>query len=174
MPKKNPVFLNINEAMSLVEKETQSTTNRGIVLVCGAILDRYLEKLLRLKFTQLAPDCSEGEKDLWLVKEPLPPLGSAAMRARMARMLGLIDKPTSDALGTLFSIRNDFAHLEAPPELNDSLVGKIQDALPEALRVERTANLYTIAYEQLREPSAYNSPLPTERAPLPSGRARIT
>ena len=124
-------FLAPEQAVALIYEETKTDTNRGVVLVCTAILDRYLEKLLRMKFASLAPDVTTEELDFFLIKQPLPPLGSAGLRAHMARILGLIDKDTCNALSTLVKIRNAFAHQEIPPVLDVPLVHTVYKNLPD-------------------------------------------
>jgi hypothetical protein len=125
-----PSFLNAAQAMQLVIAETGTHAERGLVLVCGAILDRYLEKLLRMKLADLAPNCTKEEIDFLLTKQPLPPLGSAGVRARMARMMGIVNKDTSKALSVFFNIRNDFAHEEVAPKLELTLIDRVYNALP--------------------------------------------
>src|SRR5262245_16842734 len=85
-------------------------SDRGAILIGTAYLDNDLEALLREKF------CKEAESrpdDLdWLLKNPIAPLKSFAVRIRVARALGLITEWERQALDELRELRNDFAHNE--------------------------------------------------------------
>jgi len=74
--KKNVVkpFLEPEVAVNLILRETDSHSDRGLVLLCGAVLDRALEKLIRMKFTDIS-QATEDELDFLLIKQPVPPLG---------------------------------------------------------------------------------------------------
>jgi hypothetical protein len=142
-------FLNPEEAFARVQVELKEHANRGVVMACTAIVDRYLEKLLRLKFSELAPDAKPREASFFLTRRPVPPLGAAAIRARMARLLGIIDKQTCDALLLLIQMRNDFAHQETPPALDLPLVNKIYNAIPTSVKAMLTNSPHPPGYDVL-------------------------
>ncbi len=113
----------------MILQETAANNDRGFVLLCGAVLDRALEKLIRMKFTDIS-QTTEEELDFLLIKQPVPPLGSAGIRIRVARVLGVIDETICEALSELNDIRNSFAHEEIAPTLNNDLIRPIYDNLP--------------------------------------------
>ncbi len=127
-------FLKPADALVLITREMKAHSKRGFVLVCGAVIDRALEKLIRTKFTALSK-ATDAELNALLTKRPLPPLGSASIRARIARVLGVIDKATCDALCKLFDLRNRFAHKEIAPSLTREEMQPIFDLLPKHHRV---------------------------------------
>jgi hypothetical protein len=97
--------------------EVYGHSERACVLLGAASVDRMLEALLRKHF-QRCSDSTKEEIDFFLSKRPMPPLGSFAVRAKIARVLGLIDARTKEAIERLAMIRNDFAHEEYPKPLN--------------------------------------------------------
>ncbi len=115
--------------MSLVMADTEGQGERALVLVCGAVIDRALEKLLRLKFTQLSGAPKE-DLDFFLIDQPVPVLGSAGIRVKMAKILGVIDRETCKALKPFFQIRNRFAHDEMPEPLREGEMQELFDAMP--------------------------------------------
>jgi DNA-binding MltR family transcriptional regulator len=115
--------------LALIAEQIADHEDRGFVLLCGAVLDRALEKLIRAKFAKLS-NGAQDSIDFLLSDQPVPPLGSAGVRARLACAMGLIDGGTENALAKFFHIRNEFAHTEVPPALDDALVNSIRDRLP--------------------------------------------
>ena len=87
--KEKPSFLDSETAAQIISNETENSENkRGLVLVCGAIIDRSLEKLLRMKFAEMAPSAAtEEELDFWFSRKPLPPFGSFGIRAQASTHL---------------------------------------------------------------------------------------
>ena len=124
----SPKYLSPADAWSLVEAQTH--LDRGLVMLCAAIFDRRLEILLRIKFQLLAPDATKGEVEFFLTKRPIPPLGSSGLRAKMLRLLGVIDKQTANLLDDFFSLRNAFAHKETPPALDECHIAEMCERLP--------------------------------------------
>jgi len=122
-------FLSRHNALGLVIDATARESDRGFVLICAAVLDRALEKLIRTKWSTLS-NATKKEMDYLFIQRPLPPLGSAQIRAKLARILGWIDKTVCQALCKLFDMRNDFAHKEIAPILDNTLIKPIFDILP--------------------------------------------
>src|SRR5262245_7154010 len=89
-----------DEEVNLILREVASESDRGCVLLCGALLDRGLEGLLRLNFRNCS-GAEDGDIDKVLTDLPAAPLLNFASRIRVAHLLGLIDKPTSTALRQL-------------------------------------------------------------------------
>ena len=135
-------FLQARDAFALVEAEADSPTKRGLVLVCGAVLDRALEELLRVRFLSLTSSRSTADKDsdFFLSNDPSPPLRSAKLRAKLAKLIGAIDQATYESLEKFFSIRNDFAHEQAPESLDSLALGDIYNSLPQWVRTHYSAN----------------------------------
>lgn len=97
--------------------EFQSTTSdRACVLISGSLIDLALEKLLRAKFLS-SSNVTESECDFLLIKKPIPPLGSAGIRVRLAFTLGLIDRDTMNAIAYVIEKRNEYAHKLKPKPL---------------------------------------------------------
>jgi DNA-binding MltR family transcriptional regulator len=107
---------------------TDTHNDRGYVMVCGAVLDRALEKLIRRKLVDLS-QATDEELHFLLTQRPQPPLGSAGIRARVARVLGVISKDVSTALSRMFDLRNRFAHDEIAPVLDHAMIKPIFDAV---------------------------------------------
>ena len=128
MAKKQPQPL-LPPHLSIAEliKATANESDRGFVLQCASFLERALEKLIRAGWSNLS-DATKEEMD-YLLTENFPPLGSAKIRARLARILGWIDKTTCRALCEMFEVRNHFAHWEIPPALGEELFAPIKDNL---------------------------------------------
>jgi len=138
-------FLSQETQLALIAERLSGQADRSFVLLCGAVLDRALEKLIRAKFETLSSGADESI-DFLLSDRPVPPLGGAAVRVRLARAMGLIDEDIENALGKLFQIRNDFAHLEIPPALDATLVESACGLLPE----ESKGYVALLANENLR------------------------
>jgi hypothetical protein len=125
------------ERLQKMMADNKPETDRGHVLRCGALLDRLLETLFRLKF-RACSKATDAESDFWLTKKPLPPLGSAWIKSKMASILGLVEKRTSKTLCDFFTIRNCFAHEMEPPALTNSLLCPLLKTLPESFRSQVT------------------------------------
>jgi hypothetical protein len=113
--------------------DIEEYTKRGFVLACGAVVDRSLEALLTAKFKE-TPDVGKKEIDWLLTESAISPLRSMGVRARIARVLGLIDKSSFNAIDDLIGIRNHFAHAEIPGELDNSLIAPVYANLPKEYR----------------------------------------
>ncbi|QDT46285.1 hypothetical protein Pan258_03030 [Symmachiella dynata] len=99
-----------------------NSEERSEVVLATAVIDDILERILRTKFKF---ESGAGDKEIDKIlcpKYPQATLVGLSSRCRMARMLGLIDEPTSNAIRALASIRNQFAHLKDPPELTEPLL----------------------------------------------------
>ncbi len=119
--------------MALVTVDTKGHSERASVLVCAAVLDRAVEKLLRLKFKQLS-EASDEDLDVLLTNRPLPPLGSAAIRVKVAAVMGVLSRDVCKALSIMFKIRNEFAHDEIPESLAYEKVEEIYNLIPSAIQ----------------------------------------
>jgi DNA-binding MltR family transcriptional regulator len=92
-------------------------SDRGCVLVGGAVLDEGLEQLLRAEM----PDDPKIVKDLVnpLFMHP-GPLATFWARSRIAFSLGYLSKETFDDLEVIRDIRNSFAHGYGPASLTET------------------------------------------------------
>jgi DNA-binding MltR family transcriptional regulator len=110
-------------ALKLVQKLAMES-DRGCVLVAAAAIDEDLANALRAYFLRKAEytldDVRKEIVDFLLEKEPLPPLGSFAIRIRMCCVLGLITPQLYKQLKALAALRNAFAHISEPIELTDT------------------------------------------------------
>jgi DNA-binding MltR family transcriptional regulator len=92
------------EILKEVEKEIENSSDRGIALICGSILDSQLrENLINflLKSDKLDKDLFKGNG----------PLATFDSKIKMSFYLGLISKHEMNNLIYLQRIRNKFAHL---------------------------------------------------------------
>src|SRR5688572_30663029 len=71
-------------------------SDRGCVICATAFIDDALATAIRLALKEMA-EPPKRILDALLTKQPLPPLGSFAIRTKMARALGLIDDHTMAA-----------------------------------------------------------------------------
>ncbi len=95
-------------------------SDRARVLIVASMIDNALEQLLRWKFTQTAGVTKEDCKFL-LANPPISPLGSFAVRARMAFVLGLISRKTLYGLTIIKDFRNRCAHEEISPTITEEI-----------------------------------------------------
>jgi DNA-binding MltR family transcriptional regulator len=114
-----------------ISEELTEYSKRGFVLACGSIVDRALERLLTAKF-KMTRGVEDGEIAYLLGtgKHFFGPLAHMGVRARIARVLGLIDKRVCQALRDFTDMRNHFAHNEMPAELDNSIIAPIYANLP--------------------------------------------
>jgi hypothetical protein len=110
-----------------------SGSDRACVLVSVALLDNALEMLLRHTFIATS-GATKKECDFLLTKRPIPPLGSAAIRAKLAFAIGSLPKEIEKPALSAIEIRNRFAHSIVTPELDDEIVGSLYDKIPTDLR----------------------------------------
>src|SRR4029077_10964602 len=96
--------------------EWAGDSDRAAIMVFQAGLDRHLERLLRRHFHAVSGG-GRSPIDELLTRQPFPPLGSFQVRAKMAKLLGLIDPTSCAALCNLAALRNKYAHKEIPPKL---------------------------------------------------------
>lgn len=104
-------------------------SDRGCVICAAALIDDALEGTIRRFLKKLSsvsnavPDkvlnrqpqpASDALLDSLLTRRPQPPLGSFAVRTKMARALGLLDDRIVKALDGMRTMRNDAAHLALP------------------------------------------------------------
>lgn len=95
----HPLRLYLHEA----NKENQSGTDRGVVLVWASIIDEILQKILDA-FTADVPDKVNS------LFGNQAPFGTFSNRAKTALALGLITEDEADSINLVRKIRNDFAH----------------------------------------------------------------
>jgi hypothetical protein len=98
-----------------------------------------LEELLRIKFMFLS-GASKAEVDKVLRFDEPGCLSSFTARARMARLLGILEKPVSDAIIMLARLRNDYAHRDKVPVVTEKLLEPVKKALGD----QRARNLYDL------------------------------
>jgi hypothetical protein len=106
-----------------------SESDRGCVLCAAAIIDDALEGVIRQRLVALSNPSNEvldkvlrrepqpvskAVLDFLLTSRPQPPIGSFAVRTKLARALGLIDDNIMKALDGIRTMRNDAAHLAKP------------------------------------------------------------
>jgi DNA-binding MltR family transcriptional regulator len=122
-----------------------TSSDRACVLVSVSLIDTALEALLRAKFVA-SSKATNGECDFLLVKRPVPPLGSAGIRSRLAFALGLIDRDTLNAISYAIEKRNEYAHQLKPSALTAEIVKKLRGLFSEDHR-KRLAELEATALE---------------------------
>src|SRR5438874_740610 len=83
---KYPELVRLSDFSDIVYRES----DRGCVICATAFIDDALEMSIRRHLRELS-NASDGLLDKLLKNQPLPPLGSFAVRSRMARALGIID-----------------------------------------------------------------------------------
>jgi DNA-binding MltR family transcriptional regulator len=106
-----------------------SESDRGCVICASAIIDDALEAMIRQLLKRISnpsthlvnavlktpPEpASDSLLDSLLTRRPMPPLGSFAVRIKMARALGLIHDSLMNALDAMREMRNDASHLANP------------------------------------------------------------
>lgn len=120
------------EELDAIWREVITESDRGCVLLAGAMLDRGLERLLRLKFHQLSSASDSDIDKVLSFKEAKACLVGFTARARLAYLMGLINKPTCTALIRFAKVRNAFAHQDTAPPLEVETIRPVSDALPAA------------------------------------------
>ncbi|PEM30905.1 MltR family transcriptional regulator [Bacillus wiedmannii] len=85
------------------EKELENSSDRGIALICGSIIDQLLNELLKSFFIK----SDTVEKDLFKGNGVLATFDS---KIKMSYYLGLISKKEKTNITYLQRIRNKFAH----------------------------------------------------------------
>jgi hypothetical protein len=88
-------------------------SERGAVLVGTAFIEEGLEHVLRAAFSSLCETIDEEYlNNLMLTssRNPNPPLGSFAVRTKIAYAIGLIDQKFRQGLDELRLLRNSLAH----------------------------------------------------------------
>lgn len=89
-------------------------SDRGAVLVAAAFVEEALEHLLRQVLTVKSPNASNDRLPRQLDKLLSPgmeaPLGSFSARTSACFVLGIVDDSYFNALESLRTLRNDFAH----------------------------------------------------------------
>lgn len=114
---------------------------RAEILVRHTNVDEVLRNLLTRVFKRESTDTEIKE----LFDEQRGILSSFAQKARIAYVLGLIDKATLKDLKALATIRNRFAHLVSP----DFTDKKLADACKNLARDEKvTADNYLSIYRE--------------------------
>ena len=118
------------DELEAVFGELHDETDRGRVLLSAAMLDRGLERLLRLRFKGLS-HATDKEIDKVLVDLPSACLMGFAARARVAYLIGALDLETCDSLREIAKVRNAYAHKDSPPPLTMYTFDAALNALPE-------------------------------------------
>lgn len=111
----------------------ESSSDRVAAIVAVASIDRVLEMLLRHFFIATSR-ATQDECDFLLTKPPLPPLGAAGVRVRVAKCLGLIDKEEANALSFAIDWRNHFAHEAITSPITQEVAQGLMDRLPSEAR----------------------------------------
>lgn len=91
------------QALQEFEKELENSSDRGLVLVSGSIIDELLGELLKAFLIE----SKSVEKDLFKVNAVL---GNFEARMQMSYYLGLISKNEKSNITYLQRVRNKFAH----------------------------------------------------------------
>lgn len=96
-----------------------ATQEKGLpaVLICTSYIERGLATVLDQYFINGSTSAS--------LLEPDGPVGSLAVRARLAYSLGLIDKTTMQNAQLIGKIRNRFAHSDIQIDFTDDDVDKL-------------------------------------------------
>lgn len=109
--------------------ELVQESDRSCVLMVCAILDDLLERLLRTKF-KVSGNPSKAIADS-LLTDAMAPIGSLAVRTKLAISLGIIGQETLMVLDGIRSLRNRFAHrwrsARMTMEQLDSIFDKLSD-----------------------------------------------
>jgi len=87
--------------MEELNREMQRGSDRALVLVCGAMIDEQLRRLLEAAFHYSSAKLFEG---------PSAPVAPMASRIDIARALGLVAEEDKLRLHHLRRMRNDMAH----------------------------------------------------------------
>jgi hypothetical protein len=94
-------------------------SDRARVLIVASMIDKALHELLRWKFMQTA-GVTKKDCDFLLANPPISPIGSFAVRSRMAFVLGLISRKTLTGLTIIKDFRNLCAHEEISPFITEA------------------------------------------------------
>lgn len=110
--KRKPSFEELCEIGNELYADLEKESDRGLVLVTADYLSSLLEALLRQVFV----DDHNGEAANVLdnLFREMGPLGSFAVRTRLAYLMGLIGGDTYHALGLIRELRNEAAHSISP------------------------------------------------------------
>jgi hypothetical protein len=121
--------------VSFINEVGPSTSDRVAVIVSVAAIDRNLEMLLRHFFIATS-GATQEDCDFLLTQRPIPPLGSAGVRVRLARCLNLIEPQLAKAITFAIDCRNEFAHNPLPSPLTKAKAQALIDCCPRAFRVD--------------------------------------
>jgi hypothetical protein len=120
-------------ALTAANNEFGTTSDRVAVIVAVASIDRVLEMLLRHFFIATS-GATQEECDFLLTKPPIPPIGSAGVRVRIAKCLGLVSEQEANALTFAIDWRNHFAHEPVAAEITEGVAQALMDRLPKMAR----------------------------------------
>jgi DNA-binding MltR family transcriptional regulator len=98
-------------------------------MLCAAAIDSALEELLEAHFLDESK-ATEDECGALLRQQPMPPLGSTPVKARLAFLLDLIPREQWKAIAKLSELRNRFAHWVIAPEVTLRDVRAVIDLSP--------------------------------------------
>lgn len=127
-------------------------SDRGCVICSAAYIDDALESAIRSYLKELS-NPPKSLLDSLLTRRPQPPIGSFAVRTKMARALGLIDDPQMTAIDGLRPMRNDAAHLGSEFSFDNPLY-RIEQMYV-ALSDEEQESLRTMDSLREKEPEKY-------------------
>lgn len=113
MSRKTRNFDELCAMRSKVYEEVHGESDRGLALVAGDYLSSLLEALLRQVFVDV-----DGNKLVGDLFRESGPLGSFAVRIRLAYLMGLLGTDTYKALELIRDIRNAAAHSVEPFSLD--------------------------------------------------------
>jgi hypothetical protein len=139
-------------AMTIFEE-----SDRGTVLVASAMIDESLGKVLRAHFMSVAGVTSE-DMDFLFERQPLPPLGSLALKTRFAFCLGLISMEMRQAISAFRDVRNDFAHNPESMQLSARHIDSILQCFSEESREELLGVFTQLTDSLLKDASETKNP----------------
>jgi len=109
-------------------KQLNSESDRGAVIVGAALIDESLEQLLKAK---LAPH--NGREDA-LFDIPYAPLSTLSAKIDFAYRVGVIREPVKSSCHLLRKVRNDFAHSSENLTFNSS---KVESRIRELFKLSK-------------------------------------
>lgn len=136
-----------------------SESDRGCVICSAAYIDDAMESAIRSYLIDLA-NPPKSILDGLLTRRPQPPIGSLAVRTKMARALGLIDDALVRAIDGLRSMRNDAAHLGTTFSFDTYQLEHLYVALSD----EEQARLKEMDALRIENPEEYSKRLAFEKA----------
>jgi DNA-binding MltR family transcriptional regulator len=140
-------------------------SDRGCVLVAAAILDKYLEMLIRAEFSQ---DATVVKRVINPLFKGQGPLASFWSKTQLAYSLDLIPEWMYEDLERIRELRNEFAHRYKAADFEDPAVVRLTEKLKGANYAIRSLRASSNAPKHRQ--SAHTSP-PT--APVVTKKERV-